>query len=72
MFLVGEQFWRRAVDFGYLVDEGMIDAEDLRSFELAETAQEIWDRMLRWYEERNRSIFDTPADTSGVESNECD
>ena len=56
--LVGEPFWRRAVDFEFLVAERMIDASDLSLFEYAETAQEVWERILRWYEERNRSIFD--------------
>ncbi len=47
--LVGEHFWRRAVDFDYLVEEGVIDAEDRELFWFAETAQEIWDGILRWY-----------------------
>lgn len=48
--LVGEHFWRRAVDFDYLVDEGVIDVEDRELFWFAETAEEIWDGILRWYE----------------------
>ena len=41
--LVGEDFWRRAVDIDFLVDEGVIDPEDRELFWFAETAQEIWD-----------------------------
>jgi len=48
--LVGEHFWRRAMDFDYLVDEGVIDPEDRELFWFAETAQEIWDGILGWYE----------------------
>jgi uncharacterized protein (TIGR00730 family) len=48
--LVGEQFWRRAVNVDYLVEEGVIDIEDRELFWFAETAQEIWDGILRWYE----------------------
>jgi len=48
--LVGEHFWRRAVDVDYLVEEGVIDIEDRELFWFAETAQEIWDGILRWYE----------------------
>jgi uncharacterized protein (TIGR00730 family) len=47
--LVGEHFWRRAVDFDYLVEEGVIDREDRELFWFAETAQEIWDGIVRWY-----------------------
>jgi len=58
VILVGEAFWRRAVDFDFLVDEGMIDPSHLELFEFAETAEECWSRILRWYEVRNRSVFD--------------
>ncbi len=70
VILVGEQFWRRAVDFDFLAEEGMIDADDLSLFEFAETAQEIWDRILRWYEVRSQSIFDSAADPPEPESSE--
>jgi uncharacterized protein (TIGR00730 family) len=48
--LVGEEYWRRAFDVGFLADEGAIDAEDRELFWFAETAQEIWDGILHWYE----------------------
>jgi uncharacterized protein (TIGR00730 family) len=48
--LVGEDFWRRAVDFDYLVDEGTIDAEDRALFWYAEDASEIWRGILQWHE----------------------
>jgi len=48
--LVGEHFWRRSVDLDYLVEEGVIDLEDRELFWFAETAQETWDGILRWYE----------------------
>ena len=38
--LVGEEFWRGAVDFDYLVDEGVIDPEDRELFWFAEEADE--------------------------------
>jgi len=48
--LVGEHYWRRAVDIDFLVDEGVIDPEDRELFWFAETAQEVWDGILRWHE----------------------
>jgi uncharacterized protein (TIGR00730 family) len=48
--LVGEDYWRRAIDFDFLVDEGVIDQEDRELFWFAETAPEIWDGILRWHE----------------------
>src|SRR5258707_13706374 len=48
--LVGEDYWRRAFDVAFLADEGVIDAEDRELFWFAETAKEIWDGILHWYE----------------------
>lgn len=47
--LVGEEYWRRAFDFDFLVDEGVIDAEDRELFWFAETADEIWDGIRHWH-----------------------
>ena len=47
--LVGERYWRRAIDFDFLVEEGVIDQEDRELFFFAETAQEIWDGIQSWH-----------------------
>ena len=57
--LVGETYWRRAVDFDFLVDEGVIDPEDRDLFWFAETAQEIWDGILRWHGATGESLLAT-------------
>ena len=48
--LVGEAFWRQAVNMDFLVEEGVIDAEDRDLFWYAETAREIWSGLNLWYE----------------------
>ena len=48
--LVGEAYWRRAVDVEFLAEEGTIDAEDRELFWFAETANEIWSSILDWYD----------------------
>lgn len=58
--LVGEKFWRQAIDFDFLVEEGVIDPEDLDLFWFAETAQEIWDGILRWREASSEPIHFHP------------
>jgi uncharacterized protein (TIGR00730 family) len=55
--LVGESYWRRAVDVDFLVDEGVIDEEDRELFWYAETAQEIWSGILRWHEANGTPLF---------------
>jgi uncharacterized protein (TIGR00730 family) len=47
--LVGEDYWRRAFDVAFLVDEGVIDPEDRDLFWFAETAEEIWDGIRYWH-----------------------
>jgi len=48
--LVGQEFWKRAFDAEFLVNEGVIDPEDRELFWYAETAEEIWDGILHWYQ----------------------
>ena len=48
--LVGEEYWRRAFDVDFLVDEGVIDEEDRDLFWYAETAPEIWDGIQQWHD----------------------
>ncbi len=50
VILVGEAYWRRVFDVDFLVEEGTIDPEDRELFWFAETAQEIWQDILDWYE----------------------
>ncbi len=47
--LVGAEFWSRAIDFDFLVEEGVIDPEDRELFWIAETAEEIWGGIREWH-----------------------
>jgi uncharacterized protein (TIGR00730 family) len=58
--LVGEAYWRRAVDVDFLVDEGVIDAEDRDLFWFAETAEEIWNGILRWHDASGEPLSAAP------------
>lgn len=55
--LVGEEYWRHAFDIDFLVDEGVIEAEDRDLFWFAETAQDIWDGILRWHAHQGSPLF---------------
>ena len=48
--LVGESYWRRAVNMDFLIGEGVIAEEDRELFFYAETTQEVWDGILHWYD----------------------
>jgi hypothetical protein len=48
--LVGEDYWRKAFDLDFLISEGAVDPEDRDLFWYAESAAEIWDGILAWYD----------------------
>ncbi len=54
--LVGEEFWRRAIDPDFLVDEGVIAPEDRDLFCYAETADEIWGVIRAWHKAAGRPL----------------
>jgi uncharacterized protein (TIGR00730 family) len=56
--LVGKEFWSRAVDFDFLVEEGVIDDEDKDLFWMAESAKEIWDDIVKWHHINGEPLFD--------------
>lgn len=49
VILVGREYWRRLIDFEYLVDEGYIAAEDINLFEYADQAEDILAIIDRFY-----------------------
>jgi len=50
--LVGEGFWRGALNLEFLAEEGVISDDDAELVSYAETAAEIRDVVESWYEER--------------------
>lgn len=58
VILVGKEYWQRAVDFEFLVSEGVIDTEDLELFWYAETAQEIWQGIVSWHERNGMPLLE--------------
>jgi uncharacterized protein (TIGR00730 family) len=59
--LVGEEYWRKVIDFDFLVDEGMIDFEDRELFSYAETAEQIWNGLLSWYEQSGEDLIQSDS-----------
>ena len=57
VILVGEEYWRRVVDFDFLVDEGVIEREDRELFWFAESAEDIWRSILAWHQQRGSPLL---------------
>ena len=58
VILVGKDYWMKVFDPDFLVAEGVIDPEDRNLFWFSETAEEIWQDILHWYELAGRSLTD--------------
>ena len=66
--LVGESFWRRVIDFDFLLEEEMIDPSDLSLFSFAESAEAVWDQIQAWYTDRGHSIFDAVDEAESLDA----
>ena len=62
--LIGREFWQRAVDFDFLVEEGVIAPQDRDLFHYCEQAREAWDWIVDWHRERGRPLYPPPAHTT--------
>jgi predicted Rossmann-fold nucleotide-binding protein len=60
IILIGREFWSRAVDFPYLVQEGVIDPEDKDLFCFAETSDEILQIIADWYAQAGDPLIEKP------------
>ncbi|WP_082836146.1 TIGR00730 family Rossman fold protein [Croceicoccus bisphenolivorans] len=49
IFLFGREFWEKIVNFEALADEGVISHEDLKLFRIVDTADEAWERIVKFY-----------------------
>ena len=43
IILFGRKYWNNLINFGFLADFGLINEEDLKIFQYADTASEAWD-----------------------------
>ena len=50
IILFGTQFWKRLIDFEFLVEEGTISAENLDLFHYTDDPQEAWELIRAFYQ----------------------
>ena len=49
IILLGTEFWKKCVNFGYLVETGVINRDDLELFHFTDSPQEAWDTIKAFY-----------------------
>ena len=55
--LVGESFWKQALNIPFLLDEGVISSKDVELFWYAETAEDTWQTIQNWYQEQGKPLI---------------
>ena len=61
VLLFGREFWDKVVNFPALVEEGVISERDLDIFTYVETAEEAWEVVRKFYEDRAKEEPSPPA-----------
>jgi hypothetical protein len=54
--LVGEGYWSRVFDVGFLADEGVIDPEDVDLFRYADGAEEAWQHIVEFWRANGEDV----------------
>jgi uncharacterized protein (TIGR00730 family) len=49
IILFGTEFWKKCVNFDYLVETGVINRDDLELFHFTDSPQEAWEMIKRFY-----------------------
>ncbi|MFO0791692.1 MAG: TIGR00730 family Rossman fold protein [Pirellulales bacterium] len=49
IILYGREYWDGVINFRYLADEGVIDDEDIKLLDFAETPQQAWDIIAKFH-----------------------
>ncbi len=57
IILIGIEYWKRAIDFEFLQEEGVIAPNDLSMLMYEDTAQEAWEAIILWHQKNKTPSF---------------
>lgn len=57
VILIGKEYWRRAIDFGFLREEDVIEASDLDMLTYVDNAKEAWEAIIQWHKKNKTPLF---------------
>lgn len=55
VLLFGKEFWDKAIQFEFLLEEGVVSSEDLQIFRYIETAEDAWHYIREFYNDADRT-----------------
>jgi len=59
--LIGKRYWQKAIDFEFLKEEGVIDPQDLDIFYFADNADEAWEYILTWHNDKGAPLYESES-----------
>ena len=57
IILLGRRYWKKVINFNFLLKEGVIFSEDLNPIIYVDNAKEAWDKILLWHTDNNTPIY---------------
>ncbi|NNF07340.1 MAG: LOG family protein, partial [Candidatus Eisenbacteria bacterium] len=58
VILLGKEFWSKAIDLQFFVDEGTISPKDLELVDYAETAEELLEKIDTFWKKQGVNLLD--------------
>jgi len=55
--LIGKEYWRRAIDFDFLREEGVIESSDLDMLTYVDNAKDAWEAIIQWHKKNKTPLF---------------
>jgi len=55
--LLGKSYWDNVINLDFLLEEGVISAEDLKPIIYVDNADEAWNKILLWHEKEGSPLF---------------
>jgi len=55
--LIGKRYWQKSIDFEFLKEEGVIAPEDMDIFYFADNAEEAWEYILAWHQNKGKPLY---------------
>ncbi len=65
--IVGKEWWKKFLNFDFLIEEGTIAKEDLEIFHIVANATEAWRAIVSWHKEQGRPLF-SASESDSLES----
>jgi len=68
--MVGKEYWKRLLDIGFLIEEGMISPKDPELFSIVDDAHGAWRYIRQWHIDRKTHLYHLYCDSEEMGESE--